>query len=635
MRAEWVEANRRHLMAALALLRCYLTRDTDEATNAAHAVLSAVERELSVPPMIERAAKMFGLSSFERDVLLLCAGVELDTACAAACAAAHGDPRATRPTFGLALARLPNAHWSAVGPASPLRHHRLIEVGAGDILTSSPLRIDERLLHWLVGVDQPDERLAGILERVGSQASLVASHRAIAEKIVRGWERAAPLGELPVVELCGPERSAKEAIALAVSKALGLSLEVLAPNAAGANLDDPHLVRLITREAKLGPSALLINAEDLDERSEPSRGSALCRFVDRLPGPVLVATRDRLHLSRRATNVFEISRPTQDEQRALWREALSARASAQDDLDAVITPLVATFDFSAPSIRAASSEDAASLWEACRKQARPSLDDLAARIEPRAAWDALVLPAEDRATLREIAIHVRRRDRVYRDWGFAKSEARGLGVSALFAGPSGTGKTLAAEVLASELGLDLYRVDLSRVVSKYIGDTEKHLRRIFDAAEEGSAVLLFDEADALFGRRTRVASSHDRHSNVEVAYLLQRMEVFRGLSILTTNLAEEIDQAFSRRLRFTVHFPFPSEGTRAEIWRRVFPKEAPIEGIDFEKLARWNLTGGSIRTIALGAAFLAAEEGSPVRMDHVSAAARAEYKKLGRSLPEH
>jgi SpoVK/Ycf46/Vps4 family AAA+-type ATPase len=207
-------------------------------------------------------------------------------------------------------------------------------------------------------------------------------------------------------------------------------------------------------------------------------------------------------------------------------------------------------------------------------------------------------------------------------------------VSALFAGSSGTGKTLAAEVLATELGLDLYRVELSQVVSKYIGDTEKNLRRVFDAAEEGASILLFDEADALFGPRSEVKDSHDRHANVEVAYLLQLMEAYRGLCILTTNLRESLDPAFSRRLRFLVDFPFPDAARRAEIWRRVFPAETPLEGVDFDRLARLHLSGGNIRNIAVSAAFLAADEGTPVRMGHVRAAARTEYGKLGRPLPE-
>jgi SpoVK/Ycf46/Vps4 family AAA+-type ATPase len=243
-----------------------------------------------------------------------------------------------------------------------------------------------------------------------------------------------------------------------------------------------------------------------------------------------------------------------------------------------------------------------------------------------------VLPEPQRQILAQVAVHVRRRARVYDDWGFAARSSRGLGVSALFSGPSGTGKTMAAEVLANELGLDLFRIDLSSVVSKYIGETEKNLRRVFDAAEEGGAILLFDEADALFGKRSEVKDSHDRYANIEVGYLLQRMEAYRGLAILTTNLKDSLDPAFLRRLRFVVQFPFPDALQREEIWRRVFPRETPVESLEPKLLARLGVAGGNIRNIALNAAFLAADEGEPVRMGHLLRAARSEYAKIEKPL---
>ncbi|MCC8250480.1 ATP-binding protein [Saccharothrix sp. NEAU-S10] len=244
----------------------------------------------------------------------------------------------------------------------------------------------------------------------------------------------------------------------------------------------------------------------------------------------------------------------------------------------------------------------------------------------------LVLPDAQRLVLREVVAHVRQRSKVYQEWGFENVLRRGLGVTALFAGGSGTGKTLAAEVLAGELGLDLFVIDLSQVISKYIGETEKNLRRVFDAAEGGGALLLFDEADALFGKRSEIKDSHDRYANIEVSYLLMRMESYRGLAILTTNMKKALDTAFLRRIRFVVDFPFPGPVERAEIWRRVIPADTPIEGVDAGKLAQLTVAGGSIRNIALSAAFLAAEQAVPLGMRHVLAAARTEYLKLDRSL---
>ncbi len=310
-------------------------------------------------------------------------------------------------------------------------------------------------------------------------------------------------------------------------------------------------------------------------------------------------------------------------------------------LNGQIEVLTTQFDLDVQEIHAAGAElladasrmdeevSGAALWDACRVQSRPRLDDLAQRIEPAAEWDDLVLPEAQRQILREVAAHVRQRTRVYEAWGFAAKGARGLGISALFAGASGTGKTMAAEVLANELRLDLYRIDLSQVVSKYIGETEKNLRRVFDAAEEGGAILLFDEADALFGKRSEVKDSHDRYANIEVSYLLQRMEAYRGLAILTTNMKGALDTAFMRRIRFVVQFPFPDAAQRAEIWRRVFPPDTPTEGLDTNRLARLNVTGGNIRNIALNAAFLAADAGEPVRMAHLLARRAQRVRQAG------
>jgi SpoVK/Ycf46/Vps4 family AAA+-type ATPase len=253
-------------------------------------------------------------------------------------------------------------------------------------------------------------------------------------------------------------------------------------------------------------------------------------------------------------------------------------------------------------------------------------------MEPVATWEDLVLPDSQKKILKEITIQVLQRTKVYNEWGFAAKSSRGLGISALFTGESGTGKTMAAEVLANALQLDLYRIDLSQVVNKYIGETEKNLKQIFDAAEDGGGILLFDEADALFGKRSDVKDSHDRYSNIEVSYLLQRMEVYRGLAILTTNMKSALDNAFLRRIRFIVQFPFPGLAQRAEIWQRVFPIHTPINDLDMEKLAQLNITGGNIRNIALNAAFLAAGEQQPVSMCHISRAAKGEYNKLEKTL---
>jgi SpoVK/Ycf46/Vps4 family AAA+-type ATPase len=274
------------------------------------------------------------------------------------------------------------------------------------------------------------------------------------------------------------------------------------------------------------------------------------------------------------------------------------------------------------------------LWSICRDLTRPRLNALAEHLDVKATWKDLVLPDEQMALMRQIAGQVRERRRVYDLWGFARTMNRGFGISALFAGESGTGKTMAAEVLANHLKLNLYRIDLSAVVSKYIGETEKNLRRLFDAAECGGAILFFDEADALFGKRSEVKDSHDRYANIEINYLLQRMEAFSGLAILATNMKSALDPAFMRRLRFLVKMPFPGLKERRLIWEKALPEETPKKELDYDRLARLNISGGNIHSIALNAAFMAAQDGEAVTMQILFDAARAEMRKLEKPFNE-
>jgi SpoVK/Ycf46/Vps4 family AAA+-type ATPase len=338
---------------------------------------------------------------------------------------------------------------------------------------------------------------------------------------------------------------------------------------------------------------------------------------------------------------FEVHKPNPIEQKQLWQQALGQDAIR---LNGALDGIASQFKLSARTIHTESVRLAQSLatsdrpdsvlWSACRAIGRSKLDDLAQRIEPAVGWDDLILPEAQKATLRRIDTHVRHRLKVHLEWGFASRGSHGLGISALFAGESGTGKTMAAEVLARELQLDLYRIDLSAVVSKYIGETEKNLCRVFDAAEDSGAILLFDEADALFGKRSEVKDSHDRYANIEVSYLLQRMESYDGLAILTTNLKAALDPAFQRRLRFVVPFPFPDQVLREAIWRTAFPARTPRGAVDYGKLARLGVTGGIIRNIAINAAFHAAEQDEPISMHHLLRAARDDASKRERPLSD-
>jgi ATP-dependent 26S proteasome regulatory subunit len=609
----WTEANQRYLMSALDKVRGALEGRASARTPAC--------AEITPPPALETVCKVFALSPFERAILLMCAGMELDSKFAGVCAKANGDPHRDYPTFSLALGALPDAHWSAVTPDAPLRRWRLIELQTGSNLAQSPLRIDERVLHFLTGVTHLDEQLVGIVEPLPVPPELVDSQRAVAERIADALRNPAGAG-LPVIQLCGNDASAKRVVAAAGCAAVGLNLHVIAAEVLPNDARElESLVRLWERDAALAASALLVECDEV-ENQLPA-----VRFIERVHGVLFVASRERLRLRDRSAVSFDVAKPTSEEQQTLWKSA---------GVNGQVEALATQFDLSATSIRAAAAQSKSpeELWNTCRAQARPRLDNLAQRIDTRATWNEIVLPTPQLAMLREIAAHVRQRAKVYETWGFAQKCARGLGISALFAGASGTGKTLAAEVLASELRLDLYRIDLSQVVSKYIGETEKNLRRVFDAAEEGGAILLFDEADALFGRRSEVKDSHDRYANIEVSYLLQRMEAYRGLAILTTNMKDALDPAFLRRIRFIVQFPFPDAAERIEIWRRMFPAQTPVDRLDMTRLAKLHVAGGNIRNIALNAAFLAADANEPVRMNHLLRAARTEYAKIEKPLTD-
>jgi ATP-dependent 26S proteasome regulatory subunit len=645
--APWVERNRALMIAAIEHVKGSLDAHRQgraPAADRAHALAAAIES--TDPSALAALTGAFRMSPFERDILLLCAAFEMDGIIAAACAGAS-DPRRPYPTFGLAMAAFPGGHWSAITPNAPLRYYRLLEVDPGEGLTYGRLRIDERILHYLAGVPWLDPRLNGLLEHVPTEheVSLIDGHRAAADRIAGMWRRwrELPVDRWSAVQICGADPGGRELVIAEACRRSGNAMLVLrSGDVPTGPLERDALARLWLRETGLSSAALVIEIDDV-EHAETVRGIAA--LVERLRGPIVISSRDPLRLRRRAAIRVELGTATVREQEVLWRAYLGPMA---ERLDGAIHELATHFHLGAAGMRAVvgeitESDDldldnsaglARTTWAACRRQARPRLDDLAQRIDPDAKFDDLVLPAEQMQMLRGVVAHVRQRFVVYEQWGFGRKGGRGLGITALFSGASGTGKTLAAEVLASELHLDLYRIDLSQVVSKYIGETEKHLRRIFDAAEEGGAILLFDEADALFGKRSEVKDSHDRYANLEISYLLQRMEMYRGLAILTSNMRSALDGAFTRRLRFIIEFPFPGVDERAAIWARAFPRDVPIADLAVDRLAQLNITGGIIRNIALGAAFLAADAGSPVRMDHLRQAVDLELLKLERTATE-
>lgn len=642
--AQWAGQNHQYLMAAIAHIASFLN------SNAAP---KPAPDPIHPPAAIEQLSRLYGLSNFERAILLLCAGMELSPDWITSIAANDGPAQITSPTFGLALSRLPQAHWSAFTAESPLRRWQLIELGSAPTLLNSPLRINERILHFLLGDGQLDPQLIGLLSPIPVELSLTLppSQQALVTQIISLFQQTA---DVPLIQLCGYDTAAKQTVTIALCQALGWELLSLTANVLPSDLHQLHLLQTLwEREAVLRGSLLLLDCDGLPEVTEgnhsaPSQTAAIDRVIETCQQPLVVFSRDRRSVRHRSVFNFEILQPTAAEQQQLWLQTLGPlELVSPESLTSVVDKLVSHFSLSPQAIQTICTQVVSArtdqescdrladrLWNTCLNYARPRLEELAQPIRSQVDWEDLVLPDKEKQTLQTIIAQVRQRAKVYEQWGFANKGQRGLGISALFAGASGTGKTLAAEVLANKLHLDLYRIDLSSVVSKYIGETEKNLRRIFDAAEQGGAILLFDEADALFGKRSDVKDSHDRYANMEVAYLLQRMEAYRGLAILTTNLKNSLDQAFLRRLRFVVQFPFPDAAQRTEIWQRVFPKHTPTENLSYPKLAKLNVPGGNIRNIALNAAFLAAEADAPIQMQHLLQAAQSEYLKLERPLTE-
>jgi hypothetical protein len=624
----WIEANRAYLVLEFTRLKQQLDSKPEKASGQA---IQKARAAMEAPPAIDRLSQLFELSAFERDILLLSAGAEMDSSLAAQCGEAQGHPQRTCATFGIAMAMLAEPHWSALTPARPLRRFRLLEVEAGHGLTSAPLRIDERILHYLAGVNGLDRRVQSLVQAISFPGWIAEDDKAIAAQVIRVFQ--ADSQSPPVVHLCGDDPQGQEDAAAIAAQELGR--EVFSVRAEDLPAQGPELdqfAQLWEREAILLPGALLIQC------GSGALTASARHLVQRLSGPVMLASREPVQLNR-AFLRFDVDKPQPAEQKRLWERALGDSAA---NCNGTLDDLSEQFRLSAKTIFStgvlASTGNGTvqpeNLWSICRSHARPRLEDLAQRLVPAAGWEDLVLPNLQTHTLHQLASQVRHRMKVYETWGFSAKGRRGLGVSALFSGESGTGKTLAAEVLARELALDLYRIDLSGVVSKYIGETEKNLRQVFDAAEEGGVLLLFDEADALFGKRSEVKDSHDRYANIEVGYLLQRMEAYQGLAVLTTNLKASIDKSFQRRLRFTVNFPFPDASQREAIWSRIFPAETPTQGLDPKRLSQLNVAGGNIRNIALNAAFLAADSGRPVQMGHLLQAARMEAQKIERPLSE-
>jgi hypothetical protein len=640
-RVQWAEANNAFVASATDWLRSALVKG-----RAAHSFdfvempgkgSAGKKSDRSHKPALHILSQALGLNSFEAAVLFMSAASEFDADVPAHFAKANNNSAKPFATFGLAFAFLKNPSWDAMSPERPLRHWRLIEINqpGAQALTGSAIKADERICNYIKGLNYLDDRIATLVEPITHENDFLAPSQArIAADIATNLQGNFPF---PLFQLIGTDGPSKMALAEAAASAFGLTLHRLSGEQIPTTQPDLEtFVRLWQRERALLPIALYVDCKTQDRDSAIMKQAE--RLVSRCGGLVFWDLREACSDLGIPTEIIEVAKPTQAEQASAWSQSLprapkdlAARLAANFNLNLANIGRISN---SALHQTATGGDVEAKAWQACLNLSRPALEKLGNAIDVKADWNALVLPAQEANQLQQIVAQVKSRRQVYDDWGFRKRLNRGLGISVLFAGDSGTGKTMAAEVIAKDLGLLLYRIDLSGVVNKYIGETEKNLRKVFDAAEDGGVILFFDEADALFGARSEVKDAHDRYANIEVNYLLQRIESFSGLAILASNMKKALDQAFMRRLRFVVNFPHPGQAEREAMWAKAFPRETPVKELDFARLAKLNFTGGSIANVALAAAFRAADEASPVTMAIVMEAARVEFRKLERPVNE-
>lgn len=613
-----------------------------------------------------RLQQLFELDQFEVDSLLVCLALELDLRYERLYAYLHDDVTRKRASVDLTLNLLaPSAaaKFEARGhflADSPLLRHQLLHLWQDPSLPHPPLlaqylKVDPRIVQYLLGSDQVDERVRHCAVLSHRRAGF-PELRGDAETVqrIRGFLNNCGDQGRVVIYLQGPYGVGKEGTADALCREMNIPLLVVELDQLASDPDRYWQAALsqLQREARLQQAAIYWKGFDcLLSEQNPGLLRGFLRNLQDRPRLTFIggeASWEPAGLMPGAPFArVELPRPAVADRVLLWKEALQGAASVADDVD--LAEVAAKFRFSRGQIQdaAATAEHIAflsdasapkisahDLYEACRRHSNPKLTTLARKVTPKYAWVDIVLPADRLDELRQICNHVKYRDRVYGAWGFDRKLSLGKGLNVLFAGPSGTGKTMAAEIIALELGLDLYKIDLSTVVSKYIGETEKNLSAIFSEAETSNAILFFDEADALFGKRSEVKDSHDRYANIETGYLLQRMEEYEGIVILATNFRKNMEEAFVRRLQFTIEFPFPDEMNRRRIWDGVWPKEVPLhQELDLDLLARrFEMSGGNIRNVALAAAFFAADGSGEVEMQHVMQATRREFQKLGKVM---
>lgn len=613
---------------------------------------------------LEQLKKLFGLSPIEIDILMFCLAPELELRYEKLYAYLQDDVTRKRPSVDLVLSLLSSSFSLKMklrqyfAPSAPLIKHRLAYLFSDPSHIQPPLlskliKIDDRVVNFLLGSDEIDDRLTDQSRLCEPQATLEDLQLPIAvkDRLLQLVTDEDPKTKGKIFYFQGNYGVGKKTTAEALCREIGFRL--LSVDVASLVNDRDMIfetaVNLRSREALLQTAALYWdNFDALLAGDQRSALQVLLRSLEERRGLAFLAgdrtwePMDALHNSRFFR--LEFPRPRYSDRLELWHKSLNGDTSLETDVG--VEDLANKFRFSGGQIQdAVATARNLALWRAphngkvnmqdlysaCRVHSNHNLAQLSRKIKPRDTWADIVLPADQMAQLREITNQVKYQNKVYGNWGFDRKLSLGKGLTVLFHGPPGTGKTMAAGIMANELQLDLYKIDLSTVVSKYIGETEKNLSKIFKEAETSNAILFFDEADALFGKRSEVKDAHDRYANIEIAYLLQKMEEYEGITILATNLMQNVDEAFVRRIRFIVEFPFPKEAYRLRIWQVIWPNDTPLSAeVDYDYMAeQFEVAGGNIRNIALNASFYAAGDGQLVTMKHLIQATKRELQKMG------
>ena len=616
-------------------------------------------------------AQLFSLSSFEVQTLIVCVAPELRRKYDTLYAYLQDDITRKRPSVDLILdllcaseAERWRARTALFSDQAPLFRHGILHrvedprSPAGSSGLAQFLQLDQRMLHYLLENDAVNPRLAGyatlLLPSLTLEQVLVdPTLKTRLVNLCQRWFSQPSPGRQPFVfYFQGPHGVGKHDLAMGLCAQWGRPLLYVDMQLLLAR--EPEVataLRLVFREGLLWDAAIYLNHCD-GLLQEDVKAKVWVKTLAQMTNEYGRLTFLAGELPWSLQGIFaqdnfcavELAMPDVSLRQTAWERAFQRFPSCggqswAGELASQFCLTPGQIDEAAAWVvqqRAMASDEAEvtrdEVYAACRKQSHHKLAELAVKIEPHYHWDDLVLPFDKREQLRDLCSQVAHRHRVFGDWGFGRKLAHGRGISALFSGPSGTGKTMAAEVIAHELQLDLYKIDLSGVVNKYIGETEKNLAKIFHEAEASNAILFFDEADALFGKRTKISDAHDRYANIETSYLLQRVEVYEGVVILATNLRENMDEAFTRRIKFIVDFPFPDVTSRKAIWQTHFPREAPVSAdLDYDWLAQQlQITGGNIKNIVLNAAFFASADGGVIGMEHILRGARGEFEKIGK-----